>query len=265
MKTLDEIINYKREEVLNEKSKKSSLFDNDIFDESESCNFLNAIKKNEKKINIIAEVKRCSPSRGLIRKNFDPIKISEEYYKSGATCLSVLTDKKYFGGDNSYISKIKETIKLPVLRKDFIIDPWQIKESKFLKADCILLILSCLSKSEAKDFEQQAFSLNLDVIVEVHNEIEIEIANEMESKLIGINNRNLKTMDVNIQNSIDLSRYLEKDKIAISESGIKTKKDIDLLVKNGFKNFLIGEAFMEQKDIQKLFQKLISKKDCHVK
>ena len=257
MKTLSDIIKYKKEEV---NIKKKLLTLTQIKEESSNYNptrpFLKQIESNKSKISIISEIKKASPSKGVIRSDFNPLEIGQIYERNGATCLSILTDKKFFQGDDKFIKAVKSKVSLPVLRKDFIIDEWQIEESRYLGADCILLILSCLSFDQAKEYEEYAFSLGMNVIVEVHDLQELELANKLKAKLIGINNRNLKTMDVNINTSINLINYIEKSKIPISESGISNSKDLENLVQSGFNTFLIGEAFMKEINIAKMFKNL---------
>ena len=257
MKTLSDIIEYKKEEV-NIKKKLLSL--TQINEERSNYipirSFLNQIETNQSEISIISEIKKASPSKGIIRSNFDPVEIGQIYEKNGATCLSILTDKNFFQGDDKFIKAVKSKVSLPILRKDFIIDEWQIEESRYLGADCILLILSCLSFDQAKEYEEYAFSLGMNVIVEVHDLQELELANKLKAKLIGINNRNLKTMDVNINTSINLINYIEKNKIPISESGISNSKDLESLFKSGYNTFLIGEAFMKEDNIAKMFNSL---------
>ena len=261
MYTLQNIIDYKKNEVSKEKLKLSTFeINNMIMDKRNKYvprGFLNALLCNKSKFGIISELKKASPSKGLIRKDFNPIEIAKEYKKCGATCLSVLTDLKFFQGKNTYINDVKKVTNLPVLRKDFIIDSWQIKQSYLLKADCILLILSCLSFNQAREFESEAMDLGLDVLIETHTIEEIELANHFKSKMIGINNRNLKNMKVDIKTSLNLIKYLDDHKIAISESGINNKKDIDFLHAHGFKNFLIGEAFMKEKNIYNFFNSIV--------
>ncbi len=254
MITLNEIIKYKKEEISNRKLitplrefNKSS---------KKSRPFLKTIQNSKSGINIIAEIKKASPSKGVIRENFNPVYIAKIYEESGAKCLSILTDEKFFQGKDEYIDLVKKEVALPILRKDFIINDWQIEESKYIGADCILLILSCLSANQAKEYEEHALSLGMDVLVETHNLKELELANQLNSKLIGINNRNLKTMSVDIQTSIDLIKKLNDNKIPISESGISKSEDIILLKKHGFKTFLIGEAFMKENDIKQIFYKI---------
>ncbi len=262
MNTLENIIEHKKTEIQNEKLKISiSEMNNLILEQDKPRDFLNNLIKSENKFGVIAEIKKASPSKGIIRKDFDPIVIAETYKKCGANCLSVLTDEYFFKGKNSYILNIKKKVDLPVLRKDFIIDSWQIKQSRLINADCILLILSCLSVNQAKEYEQEAIDLGMDVIIETHSEKEIEIANQLKSKMVGINNRNLKTMEVSLKTSKNLISYLDKSKLAISESGISSQNDIKNLNESGFKNFLIGEAFMKQKNINQFFNKIIYRKE----
>lgn len=209
---------------------------------------------------VIAEIKKASPSKGIIREAFDPISIALSYEKGGAACLSVLTDKEYFQGDINYIQQIKQTCQLPILRKDFIIDPYQIYESKAFGADCILLIAAALDLSEMKEFEAIAESLNMAVLVESHNQAELEKAIELNTLLIGINNRNLKTFDVSLQTSIDLKEKIPSGRIAITESGIFTREDIDFMNEHAISTFLIGEAFMRDVDPGQSLENLIKRK-----
>ena len=208
----------------------------------------------------IAEIKKASPSKGIIREAFEPISIALSYEKGGAACLSVLTDKEYFQGDINYIQQIKQTCQLPILRKDFIIDPYQIYESKAFGADCILLIAAALDLSEMKEFEAIAESLNMAVLVESHNLVELEEAIELNTLLIGINNRNLKTFDVSLQTSIDLKEKIPSGRIVITESGIFTREDIDFMNEYGISTFLIGEAFMRDADPGQSLENLIKRK-----
>ena len=171
--------------------------------------------------------------------------------------MSVLTDAKYFQGHNSFIGLIKEKVDLPILRKDFIIDPWQIKESRALGADCVLLIMAALTIDEALLLEKEAHNLGMDVLVETHTHEEILMANKLKTKLIGINNRNLKTMEVDIKNSLKLSKYINNDKIIVAESGLKNHEDLALLNKNGIKNFLIGESLMRENNLTSATKKIL--------
>ena len=203
---------------------------------------------NEKGLAVIAEIKKASPSKGVISKDFDVKKVASSYTINGASCLSVLTDNHYFMGDISYLNLVKNVTDLPILRKDFIIDEYQIYQSKFYKADCILLIASILDSSQLLEFENIAHTIGLDVLVEIHDVDELKKIENMKTSLIGINNRNLKTFQTDITNSINLGKLIPGDKIVVTESGINTKEDIDLMKKNKIKTFLIGERFMRESD-----------------
>ena len=209
--------------------------------------FKKAFDKNLKKgkIPVISEIKKKSPSQGNFYKNFKPIKIAKNYQKNGATCLSVLTDKKYFDGSLNHLKAIRKITKLPILRKDFIIDNYQIIESKYSGVDCILLIMAALDKNHAKELEATATEYGLNVLLEVHNEKELDQALDLKSSLIGINNRNLKTLKVNINNTKKLIKKIPKKKYVISESGIKTVEDMINLWSYGIKGFLIGETLLK--------------------
>jgi len=193
---------------------------------------------------IIAEIKKASPSAGIISESFDPIQKANEYQKLGAAALSVLTEEDFFMGSNQNLKDIRAISSLPILRKDFIVDEYQIYESKLIGADCILLIASILSDEEIKDFIATAKDLKLDYLIEVHNLDELQRVEHYEDALIGVNNRNLKTFEVDINNSIKLKESFKGDNIFIAESGIKNRKDIDYLKKSGIKIFLIGESLM---------------------
>ena len=260
---LDKILATKKNEIKNAKQ----LFSlSDLTEKIESNNderdFVAALQDKHKTGSqaVIAEIKKASPSKGIIREAFDPISIALSYEKGGAACLSVLTDKEYFQGDINYIQQIKQTCQLPILRKDFIIDPYQIYESKAFGADCILLIAAALDLSEMKEFEAIAESLNMAVLVESHNLAELEEAIELNTLLIGINNRNLKTFDVSLQTSIDLKEKIPSGRIAITESGIFTREDIDFMNEYGISTFLIGEAFMRDADPGQSLENLIKRK-----
>tara|TARA_B100001175_G_scaffold175404_1_gene148983 strand:+ start:12127 stop:12876 length:750 start_codon:yes stop_codon:yes gene_type:complete len=213
---------------------------------------LSAIKKLSFKNNlinkdqaIIAEIKKASPSAGIISKDFDPIAKAEEYEKFGASALSVLTEEDYFLGSIQYLKDIRKKTNLPILRKDFIVDIYQIYESKVIGADCILLIASALSDSQLNEFTALADDLELDYLIEVHDELELNRVDSFSNAIIGVNNRNLKTFKVDIQNSIKLRNLFIKDNIFVSESGIRNQKDIDMLLANDIHIFLIGESLMK--------------------
>lgn len=207
---------------------------------------------------LIAEIKKASPSAGLIRSDFDPVAIANSYQSAGATCLSVLTDEDFFQGHDTYLHQIRDHVALPILRKDFIIDPYQVYETKALEADCMLLIMACLDDALARDLHQLALSLGLDVIVEVHNQEELDRALLLTPHMIGVNNRNLKTLEVSLQTSHELKRNMPDHIFPIAESGIKTHKDLEDLQNIGFKGFLVGEHLMKQDDIEAATKKLLN-------
>ncbi|MCK5875990.1 MAG: indole-3-glycerol phosphate synthase TrpC [Candidatus Marithrix sp.] len=197
---------------------------------------------------VIAEIKKASPSKGLLRANFDPIAIAKSYEQNGAACLSILTDEKFFQGSNEYLSQVHEICPLPILRKDFIIDAYQVYEARVIGADCILLIVAILDDAQLQDLVDLATHLGMDVLVEVHNQKELERALSLNVRLIGINNRDLRTFDTNIQTTLDLLAQIPKKYIVVSESGIHTPKDIALLSNVDVHTFLIGETFMKADD-----------------
>ena len=194
---------------------------------------------------VIAEIKKASPSAGVIDQDFNPVKKAKEYEEMGATALSILTEEHFFMGSDKYLEDVKRISKLPILRKDFIISEYQIYESKLIGADCILLIASILDDDRLLSYSKLATELNLDFIIEVHDQEELDRAIVIKDSIIGVNNRNLKTFEVDINNSISLRKNFEGDNIFISESGIKSSEDIKNLMANGISAFLIGESLMK--------------------
>ncbi|MEQ1620141.1 MAG: indole-3-glycerol phosphate synthase TrpC [Methylococcales bacterium] len=208
--------------------------------------FYNALqaKALAKKPAIIAEIKKASPSQGVIREDFQPVSIAQDYAMSGATCLSVLTDKEFFQGSEAYLQMVRERCPLPVLRKDFMIDAYQIYEARALGADCILLIVAALADSQMQELAEQATKLGMDVLVEVHDADELQRALALDTKLIGINNRNLRTFETSLQTTLTLKDSVPADRLIITESGIHTHDDVQLMLDNEIYTFLVGEAFM---------------------
>ena len=250
---LTKICNTKKDEIVEQQKNYSKDFFIESFSQQPSTNkflfqekILSDIKN--KGLAIIAEIKKASPSKGIISQNFDVKKIASSYTINGASCLSVLTDKQYFMGDLSYLNLVKNVTDLPILRKDFIIDEYQIYQSKFYNADCILLIASILDSSQLLEFENIAHTIGLDVLVEIHDFDELEKILQMKTLLIGINNRNLKTFKTDIFNSIKLGNLISDDKIVVSESGINTREDVNLMRQNKINTFLVGERLMREQD-----------------
>lgn len=221
--------------------------------------FIDAIRQKnlQKKIALIAEVKKSSPSGGVIRENFDHIAIAKSYENAGAACISILTDYQYFKGKEEYITDIAAKVNIPLLRKDFMIDPYQVIESKFLGANCILLIMAAIEDSLAKELEDLAFENNLDVLIEIHSLEELERALKLKTRLIGINNRNLKTLKVDLQHFANFPKHVPSGYVLVCESGIKDNNDIKFMTKNGANAFLVGESLMRSDDIESATRKLI--------
>ncbi|GAX62175.1 indole-3-glycerol phosphate synthase [Candidatus Scalindua japonica] len=212
--------------------------------------------KKENRIKFIAEVKKASPSAGIIREDFNYITIAKEYEAGGASAISVLTDKEFFKGDIKYLSEVKETVSLPVLRKDFIIDLYQIYEARAAGADLVLLIARILTKEQIEKFLSLSDELGMECLVEVHDNDELEKVLETEANIIGINNRNLDTFETNLETTLQLCHRIPEGKVVVSESGIKTREDVLVLEKAGIDAILIGETLMRSKDISKKIREL---------
>ncbi|MCH9745341.1 MAG: indole-3-glycerol phosphate synthase TrpC [Proteobacteria bacterium] len=195
---------------------------------------------------IIAEIKKASPSKGVLREDFNPIEIAKSYAQHGAACLSVLTDKDFFQGDDKYVADVRSVVTLPVLRKEFIIEPYQVFQSRVLGADCILLIAACLEDQRMEDLSMLAISCHMDVLIEVHNLEELKRVQQLRLPMVGINNRNLRTFDVTLQTTIDLLDTIDDDTLVITESGILGAQDVKLMKEHNIHSFLVGEAFMRQ-------------------
>jgi indole-3-glycerol phosphate synthase len=244
MNVLDEIVlNTKSKlEVMKSKTSLEELISQVTKLKIEKSNFKASLASKDQAI--IAEIKKASPSAGIISEDFDPVTKAKEYESFGASALSILTEEDYFLGSIKYLKDVKAISNLPILRKDFVIDEYQIYESKLIGADCILLIVSILSDSELQRFTSLADTLGLDYIIEVHDEAELKRVEDFSDAIIGVNNRDLKTFEVNIENSIRLRNFFKKENIFVAESGIKNQKDIDKLSKHNINVFLIGESLM---------------------
>lgn len=204
----------------------------------------------EGRLALICEIKKASPSAGLIRADFDAAALASAYEAGGATCLSVLTDVQYFQGDDAFVAQARNACRLPVLRKDFMVDPYQIAEARAIDADCILIIMAALEDSQAAELEAAAFDFGLDALIEVHNEEELERALKvLRSPLMGVNNRNLKTLEIDLGTTERLSQMLPEDRVLVAESGLKTNRDLARMTEAGARRFLIGESLMKQPDV----------------
>ncbi len=253
MSILDQVLETKRDEIT---AGKRETTINELLGLVRDCTltrgFLQALKSppTGTSIALIAEIKRASPSKGLIRDDFSPAKLADAYQRGGAACLSVLTDHDYFQGDNDFLCEAREACALPVLRKDFIIDPWQVVQSRVLGADCILLIMAALMPAQAKELAELAQDLSMDVLVEAHNARELEAALSLPIRLVGINNRNLSTFETSLAVTEDLASQIPATHFLVSESGIATPADIKRVKTAGARGILVGESLMRQTDVQ---------------
>jgi indole-3-glycerol phosphate synthase len=256
---LDEIIAHKKEELA-ETKRRSPLADikakaSDAEPARRAAESLSAGDT----IRLIAEVKKASPSKGVIREDFDPVEIAKIYARSGASCISVLTEERYFKGKLEYLDQIRKAVGLPLLRKDFIIDEYQIYEARAAGADAVLLIAACLERKQIEDFLGVAGQSGLDVLVEAHTYKELDRALLAGASLVGINNRDLSTFNVSIRTSLDLIKDIPDDRTVVSESGIKSREDVLALQKAGVDAILVGESLMREKDIGKKVKELLGR------
>lgn len=256
---LDEIMTYKRREVDDRAQRTSQAELERLVEQAPKVRgFASALVQRIEGGDpaVIAECKKASPSKGLIRENYDPANIAKSYALGGATCLSVLTDEHFFQGSDDHLLVARAACELPVIRKDFVIDPYQVYEARTLGADCILLIVACLNDADLQELAALATQLEMDVLVEVHDRTELERALRLRMQLIGINNRDLRRFVTDIETTIGLLRDVPDDRLVVTESGIHTRANIEKLRGNGVNAFLVGEAFMRAPDPGEMLQHL---------
>ncbi len=248
---LSQIVTVKREEVTaSQRQKPLAAVRMDAESRLQTRDFVGAMRRKiaAGHCAVIAEVKKASPSKGVLRADFIPADIAQSYAQFGAACLSVLTDRQFFQGQPDFLKQARASCALPVLRKDFMIDPYQVYESRVMGADCILLIAACLDDAQMADMEALALSLDMAVLVEVHDGVELERALKLKTPLIGINNRNLKTFEVSLDTTLSLMAQVPENRILVTESGIALSADVERLRAAGIQAFLVGEAFMRAEE-----------------
>ncbi len=258
---LEKIVAVKREEVaLSRKRRPLAEVERDAYSRVLTRDFVGAMRSKIAlgQAAVIAEVKKASPSKGVLRPDFIPADIAQSYAQYGAACLSVLTDQQFFQGCADYLKQARASCDLPVLRKDFMVDAYQIYESRAMGADCILLIAACLADSQMRELESVALSLNMAVLVEVHDGAELDRALDLKTPLLGINNRNLKTFEVSLQTTLDLLERVPADRLLVTESGIATVADVQRMRQAGVHAFLVGEAFMRADEPGQALEQLFS-------
>ena len=248
---LDKIVAVKHEEIAAAKKKKPlEAVREDAFSRVLTRDFEGALRAKVAagQPAVIAEVKKASPSKGVLREDFIPADIAQSYAEHGAACLSVLTDRQFFQGSSDFLKQARASCDLPVLRKDFIVDPYQVYESRSMGADCILLIAACLSDTQMAELEAIARTLDMAVLVEVHDAAELQRALKLKTRLVGVNNRNLRTFEVSLETTLAMLKDVPADRLLVTESGIQVREDVQRMRAAGVHAFLVGEAFMRAKD-----------------
>ncbi len=254
---LDQIISTKRDEISKAQSKVAIAEIRARARDVEPRRDFAAAIRHQPKISLIAEIKRSSPSRGLIRADFEPTQIAQAYYENGATCLSVLTDESYFGGHLDYLASVRQTVPLPLLRKDFIIDDYQLYEALVFGADAVLLIAECLLDSRLKELHQRALELQLTPLVELYDPNHLARVLDCRPQLVGVNNRDLHTFDLDLERSLRLRELVPPEILFVSESGIDTASDVGRLQRAGVDAILVGESLMKRSDIGQAVRELL--------
>lgn len=246
---LDEIVAHKRTEVAAAKAERPlAELDRQLDGASPVRHFADALATGNE-MRLIAEIKKASPSAGLIREDFDPVTIAQTYANHGASCLSVLTDERFFQGQLEFLTAVRDSVTLPVLRKDFLIDPYQIVEARVAGADCVLLIAECLTETELADLYARTIELGMDALIEIYEPGNLDRVLALKPRLLGINNRNLKTMTTSLSHTLDLIDRVPDDVLLVSESGIRTHEDVVRLHSAGVQAMLVGESLMRADDI----------------
>lgn len=255
---LDEIVAHKKTEIEAAK-KKVSLKDLMQGSYPRRGDFLAALTANEQEVSLIAEIKKASPSKGLIREDFQPLEIAQAYQQGGASCISVLTDAKYFQGHLSYLQEVSQVVQVPLLRKEFVVDPYQVYEAKANGASAVLLIAECLDPGLLKALHDLIIELEMTPLVELHEASNLDICLKIGAKLIGVNNRDLKTFHTDLNHVIELRKQIPEDRVVVAESGIFTREDVQRIADANIQGMLVGESLMRQADIAQAVRSLLGR------